>query len=680
MTQRQPIDDTIECGLHSFERNRFFHGKLMTARDMEAEQRYHRSRLRTLAEHVTGEGIVCGLETSVEADGESLVITVEPGLAIDSCGHPIVVESKTEQDLDIEQVSDPTSLYVDYENCVKETVPIPGSEDACEEECTYNRILEIFEITHEADPPPADLKAVDAIEFPARGDYTSTEDARNPETITPDDDALRRIATSYAETDTGALRQCGSNGDHRVFLGRFEEQDDGTWSRITTDIEDRPLVYTNDMLYAAIARHAARFDDPHDVTAAQTGALVSVEGVSNPGGNVDLRSSDSSVSVSANAGANAVDLTVSARIQNQLSDLADRIDDMEGRLEDMQQQLRQSTLHHKRLAFHLLSERFELEAAREVAERTTEAIEERVYEEAEAFLEFVRELLEVEMEIGERLSEVRSVSEAGVAAYRRALEELVGVFEDGRGELEEAELADRVAHAQGLVAETAEWIESQARTPQPQPEEEPTQPAEPTEPQPEEEPAETQFDASLTRKRQAFADVATAFGSGTATNQEVADIAQKIVQVTTEMLESNSPVGESQYLESISTILDIEVELNRVLVEQSAATEASTGDYARALYQLRSALKNGADVSEIVSAQNAVSTAAANLTPLEGSYELPFTPQEYTVSDGRFSEELGRVETVDQAELILAAEMAGDDRVSAETTLMKAINNLEGTQ
>jgi hypothetical protein len=35
-------------------------------------------------------------------------------------------------------------------------------------------------------------------------------------------------------------------------------------------------------------KHLANKANPHQVTAAQTGALVSVDGVSNPGGNIDL--------------------------------------------------------------------------------------------------------------------------------------------------------------------------------------------------------------------------------------------------------------------------------------------------------------------------------------------------------------------------------------------------------
>lgn len=44
-------------------------------------------------------------------------------------------------------------------------------------------------------------------------------------------------------------------------------------------------VYATD---AELAAHAGRTDNPHGTTAAQVGAVVSIKGVSNPGGNVDL--------------------------------------------------------------------------------------------------------------------------------------------------------------------------------------------------------------------------------------------------------------------------------------------------------------------------------------------------------------------------------------------------------
>ncbi|MHC4499513.1 MAG: hypothetical protein ACYS21_10420, partial [Planctomycetota bacterium] len=51
--------------------------------------------------------------------------------------------------------------------------------------------------------------------------------------------------------------------------------------------------------------HSARTDDPHTVTAAQTGALVSVDGVSNAGGDVDLVAG-SNMTITPDDGANTV--------------------------------------------------------------------------------------------------------------------------------------------------------------------------------------------------------------------------------------------------------------------------------------------------------------------------------------------------------------------------------------
>ena len=348
-------------------------------------------------------------------------------------------------------------------------MPVPGSEDACGEECTYNRVLEIFELAHEPEPPQSDLKAVDTIEFPEKGDFDSTGDARDPDSIAAEDDALRQIATSFGQTAEGRLRGCDAGGDHRVFLGRFGtgEGDDESWSRVTDEnLEPRPRVYTNEMLYAAIARHAARFDDPHDVTAAQAGALESVEGVSNPGGDVALNSSDGSVSVEADDSGNSVDLTVADRLQEQLSDLSDRVEELEQGLSVMQRELLKSTLHHKRLSFQLLSERFGVPSAETVLDHTSTAIDDDVHEELEAYVRFAEEVLEGEQSVVDELAAIDAVPDDALAQYAEAVEELEAVLETA-DDLSERELANRVAHAQGLVAETAEWIDVATETEEP---------------------------------------------------------------------------------------------------------------------------------------------------------------------------------------------------------------------
>ena len=57
--------------------------------------------------------------------------------------------------------------------------------------------------------------------------------------------------------------------------------------------------------------HSARTDNPHVVTAAQTGALVSVDGVSNAGGNVDFIAG-TNITITPNDGANTVTFSSTA--------------------------------------------------------------------------------------------------------------------------------------------------------------------------------------------------------------------------------------------------------------------------------------------------------------------------------------------------------------------------------
>jgi hypothetical protein len=70
-----------------FERPRYFAGKVLTAEDLELEQRYHIERRWLLNRELRGPGVVSGLEVT---PGEGFV-TVEPGFALDSHGREILV-------------------------------------------------------------------------------------------------------------------------------------------------------------------------------------------------------------------------------------------------------------------------------------------------------------------------------------------------------------------------------------------------------------------------------------------------------------------------------------------------------------------------------------------------------------------------------------------------------------
>jgi hypothetical protein len=70
-------------------RNRYFYGKLLDVFHFELEQNYFNSKRWLLNRLVTGYGVVCGLNILLTPDKKSIYLT--PGVAIDKCGHEIIV-------------------------------------------------------------------------------------------------------------------------------------------------------------------------------------------------------------------------------------------------------------------------------------------------------------------------------------------------------------------------------------------------------------------------------------------------------------------------------------------------------------------------------------------------------------------------------------------------------------
>lgn len=340
-----------DCELDRFVRNRYFHGKLMTARDMQLEQEYHADRLETLAQHATGEGAVCGLSTSLnqEEAGTPLEVTVRPGFALDCCGQPVLLDTTAHETFSPDRLPAPAetgavaaadvdvgvgrdaedeleealerdgdrdwppgvSVYVRLKECQTEKVPIPGSEDACRENCTYNRVVEDYQIeleTGEPEPP----KAVRDVEFPDREELSSYDDQSGAD---PRDPALQKMArTYYGEAENGDFHHldCDEDGDPRVYLGFYARTGDG-WELLEA-AAPRHYVYSNDMLYAAIARHATDFSNPHE-------NVESVEGLT---GRVGVSSPDRTLDVAAAAGPNDVELTAGSWLEPLAPYMADR--------------------------------------------------------------------------------------------------------------------------------------------------------------------------------------------------------------------------------------------------------------------------------------------------------------------------------------------------------------------
>jgi hypothetical protein len=92
-----------------FERPRYFAGKLVTAEDLELEQRYHIEKRCLLNRMLQGAGIVSGLEVVAGKQG---TVTVAPGLALDPNGREILVSEPRQ--LALPNGNEPVSICLLY--------------------------------------------------------------------------------------------------------------------------------------------------------------------------------------------------------------------------------------------------------------------------------------------------------------------------------------------------------------------------------------------------------------------------------------------------------------------------------------------------------------------------------------------------------------------------------------
>lgn len=144
------------CAVPTFERNNYFYGKLITARDSIQEQAFFNEKRRLINRMVLGWGVVCGL--NVKWDAEKREFEVSEGLALDCCGREILVcgparvpFDKYEEHCrcDQERREPPHGRYIlclEYKECRTESVVLPplSCNDQERQEC--NRIAEGFQL------------------------------------------------------------------------------------------------------------------------------------------------------------------------------------------------------------------------------------------------------------------------------------------------------------------------------------------------------------------------------------------------------------------------------------------------------------------------------------------------------------------------------------------------------
>lgn len=160
--------ESCQCGVCSvpyFERNNYFHGKMLTARDLRKEQEYFNEKRRLINRMILGWGIVCGLEVCLENG----CLVVKPGLALDCCGRELLVcgrealhPKKIAEALGVEAGGHsepiPWALCLEYRECKSEPVKLPSSCNQTERGQEYNRIRDEYRLSirHLKDACPVD--------------------------------------------------------------------------------------------------------------------------------------------------------------------------------------------------------------------------------------------------------------------------------------------------------------------------------------------------------------------------------------------------------------------------------------------------------------------------------------------------------------------------------------------
>lgn len=156
----------VDCDIEPFTRNYYFTGKLLVERDFKQEQEYYVDKMRHHDQTLHGWGVVCGLKVQAHQNPQcrNRFVCIEPGTAIDCCGHEILVHD--EDCIDITQLAaikalaakkdaDAHTLQIclRYRECPTEQIPVLYDDCGCNEtQCAPNRVLESYDVDVIVDP------------------------------------------------------------------------------------------------------------------------------------------------------------------------------------------------------------------------------------------------------------------------------------------------------------------------------------------------------------------------------------------------------------------------------------------------------------------------------------------------------------------------------------------------
>ena len=270
----------------------YFDHQFLREADFTDEQDYHLGMRRRHNRFLHTWGIADGLMAEFETGASA--ITVRQGEAIDSQGREIVLT----EDRSVELSGFPADAAVNVTIAYDEQQTDPTNETGVEGNRRWSEEPRID--ASESDPTDPGLTLVLA------------RVSRSGTTVTALDFSQRRSAgvvggdlevSSLALTDPNVV----STQWPRLRLGAANRADVQSSLRVEGNIDVTGTVDGRDVSTdgSRLDTHMAQRTNPHRVTAAQAGALISVEGVSNPGGNIDLAPTNA-ITVSGNNAQNRI--------------------------------------------------------------------------------------------------------------------------------------------------------------------------------------------------------------------------------------------------------------------------------------------------------------------------------------------------------------------------------------
>jgi hypothetical protein len=267
MVNQQKMSGKVD--LCSPVRNRYFYGKLLDVFHFELEQNYFNSKRWLMNRLVTGYGVVCGLNVQLTADNLNIVVT--PGVAIDRCGHEIIVCEASEPvalPLPPTPPSDTGYLSAGASSAVAHNISSGGSPpapagsggDGCDNGVYY--YLSICYHECQTDPTPTFGGDCDTQGTCAPGSIRERYSLKLTEGKLCAAPIISRLqdVISGGNINYGALANYVTNsvcltppGDCCLCLANIRVPAAGQiYNASNIDITVRPIVYTNDLLYDLI--------------------------------------------------------------------------------------------------------------------------------------------------------------------------------------------------------------------------------------------------------------------------------------------------------------------------------------------------------------------------------------------------------------------------------------------